>query len=69
MSDRIVEKHVVHEGSGAGSAMGALAVVVAILAIVAVLYFSGAFRSLLGPRDTKIDINVKKPSAALIVPR
>src|SRR5215204_5039587 len=60
MTDRIVEKHVVHEGSGAGSAMGALAVIVAIVAIVAVLYFSGAFHRLLGPKDTNIDININK---------
>jgi hypothetical protein len=69
ISERIVENHVVHDKSGTGSAIGALAVIVAILAIVAMLSYSGAFRSLLGPRSTKIDTNVVKPGAALVLPR
>lgn len=63
MADKIVE---VHDGGGSG-ATAAVAVVLLVVVLLAVLYFAGAFNRLFGPRETKIDVNIQKPSAVLFV--
>ena len=64
MADKIVE---VHDGGGGSGAVTAVAVVLMVVVLLAVLYFSGAFNRLFGPRNTKIDVNINKPSAVLFV--
>jgi hypothetical protein len=65
MADRIVEEHVVHTDGGAGGAMSALAVILFVLVLLAVLYFTGVFGRLFGSRDTDIDVNINKPGVVL----
>jgi len=65
MADKIVEVH--DGGGGSGGALTAIAVMVMVVALLAVLYFSGAFHRMFGPRDTHIDVNIQKPSAVLFV--
>jgi hypothetical protein len=62
MADRIVEEHVHSDGGGSG-AMMVLAVVLLVLALLAVLYFTGVFRR--APAKHEIDINVNKPGVVL----
>ena len=66
MADRIVEEHVVHS-DGSGGAYMALAVVLIVLVLLAVLYFTGVFARIFAPRDTKIDVEIKKPGMVLKV--
>lgn len=61
MADRIVEH--VHTEGGGGGALTVLAVVLALLVLLAVLYFAGVFRQ--GPAKHEIDINVNKPGVVL----
>lgn len=66
MADRIVEEHVVHHtDGGSGGAMSALAVVLFVLVLLAVLYFTGVFGRLFGSKDTNIDVNINKPGVVL----
>jgi hypothetical protein len=66
MADRIVEEHVVHHGDGSGGgAMSMLAVVLFVLVLLAVLYFTGVFGRLFGSKDTNIDVNINKPGVVL----
>ena len=71
MADRIIEKHVYHTDSessgGSSGALMALAVVLMVLVLLAVLYFTGAFHRMFGSNKTKIDINIQKPSAILLL--
>jgi hypothetical protein len=62
MTDRIVE---VHDGGGSG--LTAIAIVLLVAVLLAVLYFTGVFGRALGDRDTKIDVDINKPSAVLFV--
>ena len=61
MADRIVEH--VHTDSGGGGAMTVLAVVLFLLVLLAVLYFTGVFRR--APAKHAIDININKPGVVL----
>jgi len=61
MSERIVEH--VHTEGGGGSALTVLAVVLALLVVLAVLYFAGVFRK--APAKHEIDININKPGVVL----
>jgi len=63
MADKIVE---VHDGGGS-SGITAVAVLLMVVVLLAVLYFSGAFNRMFGSRDTKIDVNINKPSTVLLV--
>lgn len=65
MADRIVEEHVVHTDGGSGGAFSALAAVLFILVLLAVLYFTGVFGRMFGPKDTNIDVNINKPGIVL----
>ncbi len=65
MADRIIEEHVVHSDGGSGGALTALAVMLFILVLVAVLYFTGTFGRMFGSKDTKIDVNINKPGVVL----
>ena len=69
MADRIIEEHIhTHsDGDSSGGAFGALAVVLVVLALLVILYFTGAFGRMFGSRKTEIDINVKKPEIILPV--
>ena len=62
MADRIVE-HVHTDSSGGSGAMMVLAVVLFMLVLLAVLYFTGVFRK--SPAKHEIDININKPGVVL----
>jgi hypothetical protein len=62
MAERIIEEHV-HTGGGGGGALTVLAVVLALLVLLAVLYFSGVFRS--GTTKHEIDVDINKPGVVL----
>jgi hypothetical protein len=63
MADRIIEEHF-HEGGGSG-ALTALAVVLFLLVLLVVLYFSGALGRMFGHQKHEIDININKPGIVL----
>jgi hypothetical protein len=65
MADRIIEEHVVHTDGGSGGAFSALAAVLFILVLLAVLYFTGVFGRMFGPRHTDVDVNINKPGIVL----
>jgi hypothetical protein len=62
MTDRIVEVR-----DGGGSALTAIAVVLMVVVLLAVLYFTGVFGRAFGGSDTKIEVDINKPSAVLFV--
>jgi hypothetical protein len=62
MADRIIEEHVHSDGGGG---MTALAIVLFMLVLLAVLYFTGVFGKMFGTRKTEIDVNVNKPGIVL----
>lgn len=62
MAERIIEEHV-HTDSGGGGALTVLAVVLALLVLLAVLYFSGVFRG--GTTRHEIDVDINKPGVVL----
>ena len=62
MADRIIEEHVHSDGGGNG-ALTVLAVVLFLLVLLAVLYFTGVFRH--GPQKHEIDVNINKPGVVL----
>ncbi|HVG22444.1 MAG TPA: hypothetical protein VNI02_25620 [Blastocatellia bacterium] len=64
MADRIIEEHVVHTDGG-GGAMSMLAVVLFLLVLLAVLYFTGAFGKMFGSSKHEVDININKPGVVL----
>jgi hypothetical protein len=60
MADRDV---VVTDGGG-GSAMGMiLGIILGVILLLGVLFFSGAFNKMFGPKDTKIDVDISAPKA------
>ena len=61
MADRIIEEHV---HSGGGSGLTALAIVVLVLALLAVFYFTKGF-GMWGNKKTEVDININKPGVVL----
>jgi len=63
MADRIIEEHVHTDGGGGG--MTALAIVLFVLVLLAVLYFTGVFGRMFGDRKTEVDININKPGIVL----
>ncbi|HEX8091023.1 MAG TPA: hypothetical protein VF762_19370 [Blastocatellia bacterium] len=64
MADRIIEEHVVHTDGG-GGAMSMLAVVLFLLVLLAVLYFTDAFGRMFGSSKHEVDININKPGVVL----
>lgn len=64
MADRIIEEHVVHSDGGSG-AMTMLAVVLFLLVLLAVLYFTGVFGRMFGNSKHEVDININKPGVVL----
>jgi hypothetical protein len=67
MADRIIEEHVVHDGGGNSGPLTALIVVLFLIVLLAVLYFSGALHRLFGPHKTEVDININKPAVVLSI--
>ena len=66
MADRIIEEHVVHTDGGGGSgALTALAVMLFLLVLLAVLYFTGTFGRMFGGIKHEVDININKPGVVL----
>ena len=65
MADRIIEEHVVHTDGGGGGALSTLAVVLFLLVLVAVLYFTGVFGRMFGGSKHEVDININKPGVVL----
>jgi hypothetical protein len=63
MADRIIEEHVHTDGGGSG--MTALAIVLFLIVLLAVLYFTGAFGKMFGTKKTEVDININKPGIVL----
>lgn len=64
MADRIIEEHV---HSGGGSGMTALAVVLFLIVLLVVLYFTGTFGRMFGTKKTEVDININKPGVVLML--
>jgi hypothetical protein len=62
MADRIIEEHVHTDGGGG---MTALAIVLFLIVLLAVLYFTGAFGRMFGTKKTEVDININKPGIVL----
>jgi hypothetical protein len=65
MADRIIEEHVVHTDGGGGGALSTLAIVLFLLVLVAVLYFTGVFGRMFGGSKHEVDININKPGVVL----
>jgi hypothetical protein len=65
MADRVIEEHVVHTDGGGNGALTALALVLFLLVLLAVLYFTGAFGRMFGGSKHEVDININKPSVVL----
>jgi hypothetical protein len=65
MADRIIEEHVHSDGGGSSGALMVLAVVLFMLVLLAVLYFTGVFRR--GPAKHEIDVNINKPGVVLLL--
>ena len=61
MADRIIEEHVHTDG---GSGITVLAIVVLILALLAVAYFTRGF-GMFGNKKTEVDVNINKPGVVL----
>ena len=45
--------------------MTALAIVLFLIVLLAVLYFTGAFGKMFGTKKTEVDININKPGIVL----
>lgn len=65
MADRVIEEHVVHSDGGGNGALTALAVVLFMLVLLAVLYFTGTFHRMFGGSKHEIDININKPNVVM----
>ena len=63
MADRIIE---VNRGDG-GSGLTAIAIVLMLIVLLAVLYFTGAFHRMFGGSKHEVDININKPGVVLQV--
>lgn len=63
MAERIIEEHV-HTGGGNG-ALTALAIVLFLIVLMLVLYFSGALGRMFGTQKHEIDIDINKPGVVL----
>jgi hypothetical protein len=60
MADRIIEVN--RDG---GSGMTAIAIVLMLIVLLAVLYFTGAFHKMFGGSKHEIDVNINKPGIVL----
>ena len=60
MADRIIEVN--RDG---GSGMTAIAIVLLVIVLLAVLYFTGAFHKMFGGGKHEIDVNINKPGVVL----
>jgi hypothetical protein len=65
MADRVIEEHIVHSDGGGSGALTALAVVLFMLVLLAVLYFTGVFGRMFGGSKHEVDININKPSIVM----
>ena len=65
MADRIIEEHIHSDSGGGNGALMVLAVVLFMLVMLAVLYFTGVFRR--GPAKHEIDVNINKPSVVMLL--
>ena len=60
------EPVIVNEGTGGGSgALTALAVILFLIVLLAVLYFTGVFHRMFGSHKTEVDVNINKPGVVL----
>jgi hypothetical protein len=62
MADRIIEVN--RDG---GSGLTAIAIVLMLIVLLAVLYFTGAFHKMFGSSKHEVDININKPGIVLQV--
>jgi hypothetical protein len=60
MADRIIEVN--RDG---GSGLTAIAIVLMLIVLIAVLYFTGAFHKMFGGSKHEVDININKPGIVL----
>jgi hypothetical protein len=60
---------IVNEGTGGGNGLTALAVVLFLIVLLAVLYFTGVFHRMFGTHKTQVDININKPGVVLLLKR
>jgi hypothetical protein len=61
MADRIIEVN----RDGGGSGLTAIAIVLMVLVLIAVLYFTGVFGRMFGGSKHEIDVNINKPGVVL----
>lgn len=64
MTERIIEEHV-HTSGGGNGALTALAIILFLVVLMLVLYFSGAFGRMFGNQKHEVDININKPGIVL----
>jgi hypothetical protein len=62
MADRIIEVN--RDG---GSGLTAIAIVLMLIVLLVVLYFTGVFHRMFGGSKHEVDININKPSVVLQV--
>ena len=61
----MAEPVIVNEGGGGSGALTALAVILFLIVLLAVLYFTGVFHRMFGTHKTEVDININKPGVVL----
>jgi ABC-type transporter Mla subunit MlaD len=61
----MAEPDIVNEGGGGSGALTALAVILFIIVLLAVLYFTGVFGRMFGTHKTQVDVNINKPGVVL----
>jgi len=61
----MAEPVIVNEGGGGSGALTALAVILFIIVLLAVLYFTGVFHRMFGTHKTEVDVNINKPGVVL----
>ena len=59
----MIDRDVAVADASSASAGLILGLMLGVLAVLAVFYFTGAFSRLAGDRDTEIDVNIQQPSS------
>ncbi|HJQ25579.1 MAG TPA: hypothetical protein VKA60_16785 [Blastocatellia bacterium] len=57
--------HIIEVDRGGGSGLTAIAIVLLVLVLLAVLYFTGVFGKMFGGGKHEVDVNINKPGVVL----